>query len=438
MRAVILAEERIRDLTAEVRALADALARQRKANEELQEAQGFERAMRDRDREELTRLRQALSDERERRIVLEDTLRQTEDRSRAEREALEAQHVAARRELEEHVATAAERLHQVANDTQVLQTHLQNELAAQAAERDRLVQNHLFGYAVVALDGSLVRCNESFARMFGFDSVIDAVAASAGSAMPGLTDHAHVVQELQAGVTLDRVESVVRRANGHPFRVLTSAALLAPEAGERAQIERVFVDLDDRTQIEEQLRLARRLEAAGRLAAEMSGEIESLLPSLAESVALTADQARATTLIRQLIAFSRRQAKPAGVLSLTDAVRRAEPLLRQIAGDAVGLEIRLQDVGAVVAGEDDIEELLSAAVFSAVGSLPGGGTVALETRSAHSGFEEHTELIVRASGYGVQSALVSASLARLVNRCGGTVRVADDPARATTLHIHLP
>jgi hypothetical protein len=274
--------------------------------------------------------------------------------------------------------------------------------------------------------------------MFGYESVADALAASAGSPLPGLADHAHVVGQLQSGVGLDRVESVVRRANGRPFRVLTSAAFLSPDHGGPEQIERVFVDLDDRTQVEEQLRLARRLEAAGRLATEMSGEIESLLPSLAEAIPVADNRSRATTLVRQLLAFSRRQANPAGLLSLTEAVKRTEPLLRQIAGDAVTFEIRLADVGSVVAGEDDLEELLSAAVFAAVGSLPYGGTVVLEARPLRSGFEQQTELLVGASGYGVQPALISSSLARLVSRCSGTIRVVDVPAHSTTLHIQFP
>ena len=70
IRAALAAETRIRDLTAEVHSLSAALASARQANAEAREAQGFERAMRERDREELGRLRQALTEERERRIGL--------------------------------------------------------------------------------------------------------------------------------------------------------------------------------------------------------------------------------------------------------------------------------------------------------------------------------------------------------------------------------
>ena len=438
IRAALAAETRIRELTAEVHALAGALDAERRGKAELVEAQAFERAMRDRDREELARLQQSTKEERERRVVLEGTLRQTENRSAARMEALEAQHAAARRGLEEQLATAADRLHQVANDTQALQTRVQNELTAQSAERDRFIQTQIFGYALVTPQGEMVRCNETYARMFGFESAADAMASASGAPLAVLADHAHVLSQLEAGVGLDRVESVVRRANGRPFRVLTSAAFRPGDDDGPALIERLFVDLDDRTRLEERLQLARRLEAAGRLAAEMSSEIEPLVSSITDPGADAGDRQRVATLVRQLLAFSRRQAKPAGLLSLPDAIRRAEPLLRQLAGDAVTFDVRVDDVSAVAAGEDDIESLLAALVFAAAASLPYGGTIELQARSVRSGFAEQTEIAVSAAGYGVHPAPVSSSLERLVSRCGGTVLVGDEAARTTTLHVLLP
>lgn len=415
IRAALAAETRIRDLTAEVHSLSAALASARQANAEAREAQGFERAMRERDREELGRMRQALTEERERRTAAENTAR----------------------ELQAQLATAADRLHEVANQTQVLHTRLQTELSEQAAERERLIASDLFGYARVSEDGALIDCNQAFARMFGFDQAEDAVAASPPP-FAGLADHGQVVAELRAGNPITRVESVVRRPNGRPFHVITSAAFLPAEGDRAPLIERFFIDLSDRTQREEQLRLARRLESAGRLAAEMSGEIDPLLAALGDASAPPANAARAAALVRQLLAYSRRQAKPAGLLSLRDAILRAEPQLRQLAGDGVTFEVRLEDVGPITASEEDIEQLLSALVSAATGSLPYGGTIVLETRSLRSGFDQRTELSVGASGYGVHTAPLSPSLARLVTRCGGTVRVADEPARSTILHVHLP
>jgi hypothetical protein len=151
-----------------------------------------------------------------------------------------------------------------------------------------------------------------------------------------------------------------------------------------------------------------------------------------------ADHRRAAVLLRQLLAFSRHQAKPAGLLSLTDAVRRAESLLRQIAGDLAPLTLDLEDAGPIAASEDDVEQLLSALAFATSACLPYGGALTFRTRTIRDGFDQRTELAVTASGYGVQPVSVSSSLSRLVTKCGGTVQSSDDPARATTLHVLLP
>lgn len=434
MRAAIHDQARMRDLVSQVQALTAELANKQRAYDEIYEAQGFERAMRERDREELSSFRQALSEERDRRVVLEGTLRHTEDRLTAALTDLEARQAVARRHLEQQLATAADRLHQVANETQVLQTQLQNDLAAQQTERERLTQSPLFGYAALTLSGVIVRCNDTFARMFGFDSAGD---VPRDEPFAGLADHGHVVRQLREGIAVDRVESVVHRANGSALHVLTSATLM--QAGEDTEplIERILVDLDAKTQAEEHLRLARRLEMAGRLAVEMAAEIEPLLAAIHDPAATDARQ-HLVLLVRQLLAFSRRQARPAGFLSLSDAIRRAEPMLRHTTGDAVSLEFDLEDVGAITGGEEDIEQLLTSLLFAAAGSLPFGGAVIVRTRSVRSGFGQHTELTVSAAGYGVQSALLPSSLVRLVSRCGGSIRITDEPARTTTLHVHLP
>lgn len=404
---------------------------------DLAEAQGFERAMRDRDRADLASLRQSLKEERDRRVVLEETLRRTEDRAKVQIETLEAEGRSTRRRFEHQLEMAADRLHVIAHDTQALQTRLSSELAAQAAERDRLIEQGLFGYAVLAEDGRLVRCSQSFAGMFGYPSSDDAVRSSGGAAFQGLPDHAEIVEALRTGTLIGRVESTARRADGRPFRVLTSAGWLRQGGDDTApNVERLVVDIADRSELEAQLRLARRLEAAGRLAAEMSPEIEAALGS--GSADDSPDHARAIALVRQLLAFSKRQARPAGYLSLNDAIRRADPLMRTITGEAITLRVALNDVEAVAASEDDIEQLIVEVVFAAAATLPFGGTLDLQTSSVTTNFVLGTQLTATAAGFGALSLVTSSSLTRTISRCGGIVRTSAEAGRSNALHVILP
>ncbi len=392
--------------------------------------------MRDRDRADLASVRQSLKDERDRRVVLEETLRHTEDRARPQIDTLEAEGRSTRRRFEHQLEIAADRLHVIAHETQVLQARLESELAAQAAERDRLMEQGLFGYAVLTEDGRLVRCSQSFADMLGYPSAEDAVRSSGGAAFKGLPDHPAIVEALRSDTLTGRVESTARRADGRPFRVLTSAGWLRQDGDDAPLVERLVVDIADRSELEAQLRLARRLEAAGRLAAEMSPEIEDALS--AWSADGGSDQARAIALVRQLLAFSRRQARPAGYLSLNEAIRRAEHLLRPIVGEAITLRVSLGEVESVAGSEDDIEQLILEVVFAAAATLPFGGTLDLQTAPVTTNFVLGTQLTAVAAGSGALSLVTSSSLTRTISRCGGLVRTSVEAGRSNALHVILP
>jgi PAS domain-containing protein len=401
----------------------------------LLESQGFERAMREHDRATLASLRQTLTEERKRSGVLEATLRRTEDELRDQGGDIEHIEGEARETFEEQLTAAADRLHAIASQTQLLQTELEQQVATEAADRDRLSEQTLFGYAVFTREGVLLRCSPSFAQMFGYSTPEAAVESSRGRAFPRLPDHVRVIDLLETGRPIERASSTARRLDGQPFRVLMSASFLGRGT---TLIERMFVDVSEFAELEAELRLARRLEAAGRLAAEMAPEIEALLPLPGDERISHDRLARAVALVQHLLSYSQHQAKPAGFLSIPDAIRRAEPLLRSIAGRSVELRLALSDVDAVVAGEDDIEHLLVELVFAAAALLPSGGGVTLETASITTDLVLNTQVSATAAGYGVLPVSASSSLVRTAARCGGTVRTSGEAGRTSTLHVVLP
>ena len=142
--------------------------------------------------------------------------------------------------------------------------------------------------------------------------------------------------------------------------------------------------------------------------------------------------------MRQLLAFSRRQARPAGYLSLNEAIRRAEHLLRPIVGDAITLRVSLGDVESVAASEDEIEQLILEVVFAAAATLPFGGTLDLQTAPVTTNFLLSTQLTAVAAGSGALSLVTSSSLTRTISRCGGLVRTSVEAGRSNALHVILP
>ena len=81
-----------------------------------------------------------------------------------------------------------------------------------------IVQALVFGYAVTTLAGELVRCNDTFARLFGFSDAPDALTRTAGQLFPGLAGRTTLLDRLTAEGHVDRVESCLERVDGREQR----------------------------------------------------------------------------------------------------------------------------------------------------------------------------------------------------------------------------
>jgi PAS domain S-box-containing protein len=435
------------------------------------EAQSVDRATRERERTEVEALRKAVDEERARCMTLEDAMGAERIEADSRLATLEAEYAATHRALEASIDDADARAVRLVEESQTLKAQLDAQLADLAASRDRLAQNRLFGHAWMTLDGRLVRCNDTFAALFGYRDSRDALARTAGRPFPPMAARERFEARLVAERTIDRCESCLERVDGTPIIVIESAAIVpAParlvEAGAPAElVERVVVDMNGSSALEDRLRQARRLEEVGTLAAAMAPDIEALLASIDESGARLAAgfaghdsqrahaetirgrATRAIELVRQLLAFSRRQVQTPAPVDLNEAVRRAEPVLTRLVGAHVEFEIRLGKADGVAASEDDLEQLLTTLVVSGRDLLPVGGSLVVET--ARLDFEQAghesgspigpgVALSVTASGYGVQPVQQASAVEVIARRCGGEVRLSGETGRRAALQVYFP
>jgi PAS domain S-box-containing protein len=157
-------------------------------------------------------------------------------------------------------------------------------------------------------------------------------------------------------------------------------------------------DITGRLQLEGQLRQAQKMEAVGQLAGGVAHDFNNLLSAIigysqllhsdlapddrrredVEEILNAAD--RATVLTRQLLAFSRRQVLQPKVVSLNKVVAGAEKLLRRLIGEDVALVTRCDpDLGAVLADEGQLEQVIINLAVNARDAMPEGGTLRIET-----------------------------------------------------------
>jgi PAS domain S-box-containing protein len=277
-----------------------------------------------------------------------------------------------------------------------------------------------------------------------------------------------------------------RRRDGTAVRLAITSRPLTFEG--RAGRLAVAIDVTDKESLEAQLRQSQKMEAVGSLAGGIAHDFNNVLSvilsyselaalDLAPDDRLRADldeihQAgvRATALIRQLLAFSRRQVLQPKTVNLNEVVSGIERMLRRLIGEDIelastrgpGLEMVLVDPG-------QIEQVLVNLAVNARDAMPLGGKLTIETANAlldeafateHAGSRagRHVTMSVKDTGTGMTpetqarifepffttkevgkgTGLGLSTVFGIVRQSGGTICVESELGKGTTFTVYLP
>lgn len=246
-------------------------------------------------------------------------------------------------------------------------------------------------------------------------------------------------------------------------------------------------DISERKKLEEQLRQSQKMEAIGRLAGGIAHDFNNLLSIIVgytyvlqtslpddDSLRGSAQQVmhaaeKASSLTRQLLAFSRRQVMQAEVLDVNDILASMERLLPRLIGEDVDLRVaKAPDVPHVKADPSQIEQVLMNLVVNARDAMPNGGKLTIETadvsfdpqQAVHHGVKpgRYVMLAVSDTGVGMDAqtrahifepffttkepgrgtGLGLATVYGIVTQSNGHVWVYSEVGRGTTFKIYFP
>jgi PAS domain S-box-containing protein len=283
-----------------------------------------------------------------------------------------------------------------------------------------------------------------------------------------VTELQHAQQALQAA--RDQLEETVQKRTAE--LAATNEALLQQIAE------------TDRTA--EQLRQSQKMEAIGRFAGGVAHDFNNLLNIIIGYTALIEARAssdlalcenagqitkaadQAATLIRQLLAFSRKQVLQPELLDLQQVLSGMKSMLGRLLGEDVEVNIQADVPACIKADRGQIEQVILNLAVNARDAMPLGGKLGIEVRpveindyqTSHNGIQpgRYVRLSVSDTGEGMDpgtqahifepffttkepgkgTGLGLATVYGIVTQSNGHIRVLSTPGQGTTFSIYLP
>ncbi len=250
----------------------------------------------------------------------------------------------------------------------------------------------------------------------------------------------------------------------------------------------VAQDVTERRALEQQLQHAQKFEAIGQLAGGIAHDFNNVIGAILGWAELGEEQAtpadprlagyfnkihlqcdRVTALIRQLLAFARRQILEPRNLNLNQTVQGVLNLLEKVIGKDIEIQTALaENLRPIRADPAQIEQVLMNLCLNSRDAMPQGGRLTIETRNAVVSEDpvrtaglapgSFAELLVKDTGIGMDAAvrervfepffttkgpgkgtgLGLATVYGIVKQHGGLIHVESEPGRGCTFRVLLP
>ncbi|KQP07851.1 histidine kinase [Methylobacterium sp. Leaf99] len=371
----------------------------------------------------------------------------------------------------------------------------------------RFLNNSPIAIATVDHGGHIARANASFARLFG-GTPRQAMPDGQGSleAEPTVCDalverdraalETALAKAAEGLAAIEPIEVMLTGPGNRSARVWLSPAGVEgaaeggrpDESGDRERVILYALDTTAQRQLEQQVAQAQKMDTVGQLAGGIAHDFNNVLqaiigysdlllashrptdPAFQDIMQIKQNANRAASLVRQLLAFSRRQTLRPEVMSVGEALSDLTLLLKRLLGERVDLDLKHgREIWPIKADVNQFEQVIVNLAVNARDAMPEGGRLLIRTANvvhdatpaeARLGMPagDHVLIEVSDTGQGIPpdvmekifepffttkeigkgTGLGLSTVFGIVKQSGGTIDVRSTVGEGTTFRIYFP
>jgi PAS domain S-box-containing protein len=350
-----------------------------------------------------------------------------------------------------------------------------------------LVTNAPYGICRCDSTGKMLDANPAFLAMLGYSSSEELLDKHIYGLYADTEQWFNLADSLRASSPFKGVAAEWKRKDGTTTVVRVSGRSVTNGREGGVVFELFAEDVTERRALEQQLRQAQKMEAVGRLAGGIAHDFNNLLmvisgytefllerlgsaPELrapAQEIASAAE--RASSLTRQLLAFSRKQMLAPKIVNLNDVVTENIKMLTRMIGEDIDLVmVPGPNLWAVRADSGQIEQVIMNLAVNARDAMPSGGKLTIEITNAtlddsyarmHAPLQpgDYVMVAISDTGAGMDTETQShifepffttkgpkgtglglSTVYGIIKQSGGYIWVYSEVGRGTTFKIYLP
>jgi len=356
----------------------------------------------------------------------------------------------------------------------------------------RFFHNAPMAIATVDRTGKIERTNAPFAKLFHGVLKGEAVPAEGRSILSAVAERdragfeAAIVRAADGQGDIAPVDAALAGRGSRSARFYVSAVDEDERDGEAAIV--YAVDTTEQRALEAQFAQSMKMQAVGQLAGGIAHDFNNVLsaimmatdfllnahrptdPSFQDIMQIKQNANRAASLVRQLLAFSRRQTLRPQVLDLGESLSDLTMLLRRLIGEKVALEVvHGRDLWPVKVDISQFEQVIVNLAVNARDAMPDGGKLIVRTsnvnpaecaRYAHEPMPDAEYILVEIAdtGTGIPKDIIDkifepffttketgkgtglglSTVYGIVKQTGGFIFPESEAGRGTTFRIFLP